>query len=187
MRPAAVITLVFVCGTLPGCSATLSRCVIGDTPAKLDPEKWNASWGQAGVGSVVTRVKDAEAGVLEFAALELTADEITVHRGELYVRRAGGWLWASGREQGVDEFWIARISDPGNELIAWRFDPRVVRRLVTDGTIAGRIIRNAEGKETGDVSIDGLSDADLARIRDGAWGELFDWGEPVLVLQRLPD
>lgn len=187
MRPVGGIVLALFCVMLSGCSATVSRRIVGDTPARLDPEKWNGSWGQTGVGSIVMRVKDAEAGVVEFAALELEADEITVHRGELHVRQANGWLWASGREQGEDEFWIARISDPGKELIAWRFDPRVMRRLVQDGTITGRITKNAEGKETGDVSIDGLSDADLAKIRDGTWGEVFNWGEPVLVLQRLPD
>ena len=84
---------------LTSCAHVTSKQVIGDTPAKLDPKKWNGAWAVADGESIHVRVKSADLGLLEVARLEVGEEAIELKRLDVRITEAGGWLWASYKEE----------------------------------------------------------------------------------------
>lgn len=185
----AFVRLALMAASLPlaSCSSVVSERIIGDTPHRLDPQRWNAVWADSSGQTLVTRVKDAPAGILEVAYLDLEPEAIEKVTCDVHIRAAGGWLWASFKDRDEEAFTIGRVGEPDKELLAWAIDPRVVARLVRSGTVAGRLLTDEDGRENGRVVLGGLGDAELEQIRAGRWGDLFRWDSPALILRRVSD
>jgi hypothetical protein len=172
---------------LVSCADVTSKAVIGDTPAKLDPKKWNGAWAVADGESIHVRVKSADLGLLEVAWLEVKEEAIELKRLDARITEAGGWLWASYKEEKDKAFTITRISEPDQHLLAWTMQSGPFIKRVKSGELKGEVLKDDKGKETKGVLLDGLHDADLKDIKDGKWGDAFDWGKPALNVRRLRD
>ena len=172
---------------LSACSDVTCRQIAGDTPAKLDPKLWNGAWSTNEGGALHARVKEADKGVLEVAWLEVTDDAIELKKFDIYIRQAGGWLWGSYRESSDKDYAIARVGEPGEHLLVWPLLSAPVIQRVKSGKLKGEVLKDDKGKETKSVRLDELHDADLQAIREGKWGEMFDWDKPALNLKYHKD
>ena len=181
------LLLVAVAIALASCAEVISTKPAGETPAKLDAKKWNGAWSTDDGESIHARVKDADKGLLEVAWLEVKEDAIELKKFDVYIRQAGGWLWASYKEDNDKGYTIARVGEPGENLLAWtmRFAP--VTKRVKSGALKGEVLKDDKGNETKTVLVEGLHDADLQAIREGKWGDLFDWDKPGLNVKHHRD
>lgn len=170
-----------------GCAEVTCRQIAGSTPAKLEPQKWNGAWSGRDGESFHARVKDPARGLIEVAWLEIKDDAIVDHRLDVHIREVGGWLWASYKEEKDKAYTVARVGEPGERLLAWTLRPGPIIKRVKAGELKGEILKDEKGKETKEVRLEALSDADLQAVRDGKWGDVFDWDKPALNVEHHRD
>ena len=186
MKPPFIISLAVV-AVLASCADVTSKQIAGDKPAKLDAKEWNGAWAENKGTPVYARVKDADRGLLEVVSVEVKDDEIKTTRLDVSIREAGGWLWASYREDADRAFTVARVTVADDGIIAWTLQSASIQNRVKAGQLKGEIPKDKEGKESKNVVLEALHDADLQAIKDGKWGEVLDWGKPALQLFRVKD
>ena len=172
---------------LPSCATVTSQKPIGETPAHLDPKKWDGHWGTGDGHSLCICVKSADQGLLELGYLEARDNQVQFHKLEVHVTQAGGWLWASVKDEGHKEYMVGRLSEPDEHLLAWMLESPTILEAVKAGKLAGEVVKDEKGQETKNVLLHSLSDAQLQDIKAGKYGEVFDWGKPTLVLTHLKD
>lgn len=172
---------------LSSCATVTSQNPIGETPAHLDPQKWNGSWGTGDGHSICLCVKSADQGILEAGYLDARDNQVQLHKLEIHITQAGGWLWASMQDEGHKDYTVARLSEPEEHLLAWMFDSTVLLPAVKAGKLPGEVVKDDKGRETKNILLHSLSDAQLADIKAGKYGDVFDWGKPALVLTHLKD
>jgi len=172
---------------LSSCATVTSQKPIGETPARLDPHKWNGTWGTGDGHTLCLCVKSADQGLLEVGYLEAHDNEVQAHKYEVHVTQAGGWLWASTRDEGHKDYLIARLSEPDEHLLAWMFESPAILTAVKAGQLPGDVVKDDKGQETKNVLLHSLSDAQLQDIKAGKYGDVFNWGKPALVLTHLKD
>ena len=180
MKTITQLCFLAVCLALVSCAEVVSKNIVGDTPAKLDPKKWNGAWSTEEGESIHARVKDAGKGLLEVAWLEVSDNAIEMKKLDVHIREAGGWLWASYKEEGKQDYVIARIGEPDKNLLAWSLKFEPLAALVKSGKLKGEVLKDDKGNDTKTLRIDGLHDIELEQIREGKWGEVFKWDKPDL-------
>ncbi|MFZ4764886.1 MAG: hypothetical protein ACOYMN_08010 [Roseimicrobium sp.] len=169
---------------LASCANVVSKKAVGDTPAELKAEDWEGTWMTPDKHVVHLRVKDAAKGELEAAWVEEKDEKFVMETHELLIRKHGEWLWAN--MQGDDGmFLFGRITEADDDrILAWGAHPPGFAEAVRSGKFRGELLKNADGKETGSVRLEALSDADLQALERGEIKDAFAWDHP-LVLVRL--
>jgi hypothetical protein len=188
---------LFLLLALTGCNAVLVTEPVGDEPVTLETGKWQGTWLSREF-TLITTVLDAEAGLLQAAWLERGQDgaNMEVYRG--HVRSSGEWLFISmpkpppeevaqgtaaedgaAGEDGVAEYFWARLSNDGRTAVVWWPSVEAFRAAVREGRLPGIV------KEDDDVRLGELQPDHLALINAPASG-LLGWEEP-MVFVRIAD
>ena len=172
-------------GSLVSCASVVSKKPIGETPAELKPEAWQGTWMTPDKHVVHLRVKDAAKGILEAAWVEEKNEKFVMESHELLVRKHGEWLWANMHEGDDGTYLFGRITEPDDDqILSWGANPPGFADAVRSGKLKGELMKNPEGKESGSVLLEGLSDADMQAIERGDFKGAFNWEHP-LVLVKL--
>jgi hypothetical protein len=162
-----------------------SHQIVGETPAKLEAEAWEGTWMTPDKHVLHLRVKDADQGVIEAAWIEEKNDQFVMEANELLIRQQGDWLWANLKDEDSGDFLFGRITQPDDErLLSWPAHAQGFAEAVRRGKLQGELVKNAQGKESGNVKLSALTDANLESIQRGEITEAFLWDRP-LVLMKL--
>ena len=178
--------------TLASCTNVVSKKPVGETAAHLDPKDWNGAWAVSNGQSIHVCVKATDPSVLEVGWVDIKDGALQFQKLDVHVSEAGGWLWASFREKQDQPYTIARISAAGDHFLAWTLLAEPLAQAVKSGALKGEIQTKNEGKDHGpreskDILLDTLTDKQLMSLKEGKYGEVFDWGKPVMVLTRLKE
>lgn len=188
MKSSASINLLLaaaVISMMTSCTSVVSKTAVGSSPAELDAEKWEGTWMTPDKHVVLLRVKDAAKGLIEVAWVEVKNDSFVMESHELHVRQHGGWLWANMKEGDGGTFLFGRISEPDDDqILGWVANPPAFAEAVRSGTLKGELMKKPDGKESGSVLLEGLTEANLDVIQSGAVKDAFVWDRP-LVLMKL--
>ena len=173
---------------LVSCASVVSKTAIGDTPAELKAEDWEGTWMTPDKHVVHLRVKDAAKGVLEAAYIEEKNEKFVMESYELLIRKHGDWLWASMKEGDDGTYFFGRMAEPDNEqILAWSANPPGFAGAVRNGKLKGELLTNPDGKESGSVLLEGLTDADMQAIERGEIKDAFAWDHPLVLVKLTSD
>lgn len=187
-RPIIQFTVLLALGALSSCASVVSKQAIGETPAELKAEDWEGAWMTPDKHVVHLRVKDAAKGVLEAAYIEEKNDKFVMESHDLLVRKHGEWLWVNMKEGDDGTFLFGRITEPDDDqILAWSAHPPGFADAVRSGKLKGELMKNPEGKESGSVRLEGLSDTDMQAIERGEFKDTFAWDHPLVLVKLTSD
>ena len=186
LRTVLLPVLVIATAAMTSCTSVVCKQPVGEKPVKLDEAAWETPWRTAEGDVVYTRVKDSEKGILEAAWVEVKNREFVTEKHDIHVREAGSWQWCSisGGDDGT--FFIGRLSVDDGELLLWLAKPEGFIAPVRAGKLKGTLMKGPNGKESGSVLLDSLSEKDLSAIEKGEIPEVFDWSKPLVLFRMKP-
>ncbi len=182
---------------LGACSDVWSEKPVGSDPVLLQAAEWEGVWvaehpDDDGDERIVlfARTIDAARGELELAWLERAADgTFTLDANRAHIRTGGETTFVNIRADGRKPYQlVGMLAKSEDHALLWMTDSDRVRRLVEDGTLPGRIVRQKhEDMNFSHVELGELLAEHYAFIDAGA-PPLFDWQHPIALrrIARLP-
>ena len=180
--PKSLTVLILLCASLlaGGCSTAYSTHPIGDAAVDIESQRdaWAGTWSN-GEASLTVQVVDGAKGILRIGWIEDKDDTLKLMTGEVFLRSAGDWMFASMRPaEKPDEarYVWARIKRSGRTVTVWFPDVKKLRALVQAGKVRGELAEK-------DITFPPLDTRELAEMASEKNGVLFEWETP-LVLHR---
>jgi hypothetical protein len=159
---------------LCGCSVIHSQEPVGLTPKDLSKEidDWEGCWS-CDDETFNVFVMDATNGFIRVMGFEREDDKIEKKSLDIYIREAGGWSFASMKDEEDDEVYVwGRAKMEDGVFVAWAPDCEKFTQLIAEGTLPGTT--NGSDGVLGSLSTnhyDIITDSDSV---------LFEWDEPII-------
>lgn len=161
------------------CDMVSSPTPLGEKSHAIKAQEWDGRWFDSN-GYVDLSVVDGANGLMKMTVVDQGESDTL----DLQLREGFGWVFANAREaeyfdsqgleiEGAGYLW-ARIVKDENVIRAWRPDPEVFARLVTEGLIPGHV-------EDGDVVLGALTNQHYNAIVSGSHGIVLEWEDPIVL------
>lgn len=179
------ILVVLLALTFLGCSNVKTWHPMGVKPSRVLAEEWDGTWIYFDVlsyRSITIKVMDESGGVLQVGRVKSNRGDLVLEVAEVYIREAGGWMFASKVEdtsQEVPQYHWCRIQNNLKEIVAWWPNADKFGALVETGKLPGAFA-------DGDVELGALSGKNYQLIISEREGVLLNWKEPT-VFVRVAD
>lgn len=173
------MTIIITVAALAGCKSVAIRKPIGDKVKDLTAEvdQWNGTWvgGDKEEALLMLRVKDAAQGQLDLMMIDDKDSTLSVRNMTCYVKESGNWSFISVKDpdhENEELYYWAKIERQGRHITCWSPDPDKFSAAVRDAKLPGTGENN--------VILEKLSPEQVAGIREGKYGPLLNWEQPIV-------